>query len=135
MGLLCLQKASMFPSRGEGASSDVGQWWYKGQMATTASTLSLGMFYKVRRRALAQSQKVTNTYIQQKHNIKCRYYTKWAGNSFLGITNSLANSMPYYTKLAGISFLSITNSLANSMPYLNEQYLFILIRCGYIRLL
>ncbi|KAJ0779087.1 hypothetical protein HanPI659440_Chr06g0222701 [Helianthus annuus] len=42
MGLLCLQKASIFPSRGEGASSDVGQWWYKGQMATTASTLSLG---------------------------------------------------------------------------------------------
>ncbi|KAF5812477.1 hypothetical protein HanXRQr2_Chr03g0086861 [Helianthus annuus] len=64
--------------------------------------------------ALAQSQKVTNTYIQQKHNIKCRYYTKWAGNSFLGITNSLANSM----------------------PYLNEQYfIIILIRCGYIRLL
>ena len=27
--------------------------------------------------------------------IKCRYYTKWAGNNFLGITNSLANSMPY----------------------------------------
>ncbi|KAF5812479.1 hypothetical protein HanXRQr2_Chr03g0086881 [Helianthus annuus] len=65
-------------------------------------------------KALAQSQKVTNTYIQQKHNIKCRYYTKWAGNSFLGITNSLANSM----------------------PYLNEQYfIIILIHCGYIRLL
>ncbi|KAF5812130.1 hypothetical protein HanXRQr2_Chr04g0189141 [Helianthus annuus] len=42
----------------------------------------------------------------------------------------------YYTKWAGISFLSITNSLANSMPYLNEQYfIIILIRCGYIRLL
>ena len=38
----------------------------------------------------------------------------------------------YYTKLAGNSFLSITNSLANSMMYLTEQYFILfMIPCGY----